>query len=148
LTLFGSGSSFLGECGSGSSFENKCGSRSCKYVKKTFVKVKKIMLNFYENKVTINIFLPITVIFILFMPNYLSFVSVIYLSSFLLFLNLLDQDPHSECGPGYGSRRPIECGSMRIRIRNTGSRKSSHVYGCHSQLSALCSPKDKSLWPI
>jgi hypothetical protein len=33
------------------------------------------MLRFNENKVTTNIFKPITLIFILFMPNYFSFLS-------------------------------------------------------------------------
>jgi hypothetical protein len=59
------------------------------------------MLNFNENKVTINIFTPFQlVIFIpvLFMPNYLSFGCVF--SSFQLILGLLDPDPQSECGSG------------------------------------------------
>jgi hypothetical protein len=72
------------------------------------VNVKKIMKNFNENKVTTNIFIPITLIFRLFMSDYLS-VTTFFSSSFLLFLDLLDPDPHSECG------------SMWIRILNTGS---------------------------
>jgi hypothetical protein len=38
---------------------------------KFVVKVKKILLTFNENKVTINICTPTTVIFILFIPYYL-----------------------------------------------------------------------------
>jgi hypothetical protein len=48
------------------------------------------MLYFNENKVT-NFFIPITLIFILVMPYYLSF------------LDLLDPDPHSECGSVTGT---------------------------------------------
>jgi hypothetical protein len=74
------------------------------YVKnKNFVKVKK-MLYFTENKVIRNIFITNTVIFILFMPNYLSFGCVFY---FILAIF-----------------RPLGSGSafgMRIRIRNTAS---------------------------
>jgi hypothetical protein len=54
--------------------EYECGSGSWMYVKnKKFCQSLKIMLNFNENQVTINIVIPITLIFILFMPNYLSF---------------------------------------------------------------------------
>jgi hypothetical protein len=46
------------------------GSGIYRYVKnKKFCQSLKIMLNFNENKVTINIFTPITLIFILFMPT-------------------------------------------------------------------------------
>jgi hypothetical protein len=49
------------------------------YTLKTKISSKsKIMLNFNENKVTINSLIPITVIFILFMPNYLSFGCVFF----------------------------------------------------------------------
>jgi hypothetical protein len=37
--------------------------------------------------------------------------------TFLLFLDFLDPDPHSECGSG--SRRPPNADTMRIRLRNT-----------------------------
>jgi hypothetical protein len=47
---------------------------------------------------------PITLIFILFMPNHLSFGCVF--PSFWLFLGLLNPDPDSECGSG--SRRPAD----------------------------------------
>jgi hypothetical protein len=65
------------------------------------------MLNCNENKVT-NIFIPITLVFILFMPNYLSF-SCIFFFILALFWP----------GSGPGSRWPNECGSKWIRIRNT-----------------------------
>jgi hypothetical protein len=44
-----------------------------------------IMLNFNENKFTINVGIQITLIFILFMPSFLSF-SCVFFSSFYLFL--------------------------------------------------------------
>jgi hypothetical protein len=83
------------------------------------------MLNFNENQVTINTFIPITgtLIVVLFMPNYLFFICVF----FFIFLDLLDPDPHSECGSG--TRRPIECGSKWIRIRNTGDGDGGGVGG-------------------
>jgi hypothetical protein len=64
------------------------------------------MLNFNENKVTLNIFIPITLTFILFMPNYLSF-SCVLLSLFR--------------PPGSGSAF-----GMRIRIHAT-NRMRIHV---------------------
>jgi hypothetical protein len=70
---------------------------------KNFVLSQNIKLNFNVNKVTINMFIPFTLIFILFMPNYLRF-----FSSFLLFLDPL----------GSGSRRPIECGSETLKSVN------------------------------
>jgi hypothetical protein len=57
------------------------------------------MLNFNENKVTIIIFVPITVIFILFMHYYMAVGC-----AFFFILALFRP-------PGSGSMRPIECGS-------------------------------------
>jgi hypothetical protein len=59
-------------------------------LKQKFCQSPKIMLNFNENKVTINICIPITLILILFMPSYLSFSCV-----FFILALFLPPDPHS-----------------------------------------------------
>jgi hypothetical protein len=84
-----------------------CGSGSWVpvYVKKINFQSQITELNFNEKKVS-KTFLPITLIFICFMPKYLSFGCVFSL--------------HFSClPPRSGPRRPIECGSMRTQIRNT-----------------------------
>jgi hypothetical protein len=105
-------------CGSGSSFENKCGSGFWipVYVKnKIFVEVKKYgYVKFLMKIVAMNAFIPIKLIFVLFMHNYLSF-SCVFFSSFYLFLDLPDPYPHSECGSG--SRRPIELSAYPLKVQ-------------------------------
>jgi hypothetical protein len=69
------------------------------------------MLNFNKNQVTITIFIAITLPFILFMSNYLSF-------SCVFFILALFKPPGS--GSAFGMR-PIESGSKWIQIRNTSA---------------------------